>query len=123
MKRPILISLLVAALVVAYIKTGMLGDCIGIASFAGYALLPFLDRKRVRARLATFTFLFNGLFGMAQATIFLMLHGSCLVVSAHANHVIHSYLTFSGGIFLGVTLTLMFSGQLFPKRDDKEISN
>jgi drug/metabolite transporter (DMT)-like permease len=124
MKLQIVIIVLVAVLVFAYERTGLLGDCVGIGGFACYAFMPFYDQKRVRARWATFTILFNGLLGMAYATVYLMLHQGWLVVSSHTNHVIHTYLLVVGGIFLGVTLTLIFSGQLLGlKRDSQETRN
>src|ERR1035438_177196 len=114
-----IVIILAALVLVGCVHNGLIGDYIGIASFACYALFPFFDTKRVRARWATFTILFTGLFGMAYASVVLMLHSEWLVVGSHANNVIHSYLSFFGGIILGTTLTLMISGQLpGPKRDD-----
>src|SRR5580658_347294 len=121
MKCRTIYILLGLALVLACAKIRVLADCIGIFAFAWYAMLPFVNTKVVRARWARFTILFNGLFGMAYAAVFLMFHSGWLVASPHAKHVLNSYLSFAGGIILGVTLTLMFSGQLFATRcDDKE---
>jgi hypothetical protein len=114
--------IVVVALAVGCMHTSLLGDCIGIAGCAGYALLPFTDTKHVRARWATITIFSNGLLGVAYATVYLLLHGGWLMVDSHVNHVIHSYLHFAAGLFLGITFTLMFSGQLFgTKRDDQEV--
>jgi hypothetical protein len=122
MKWPILISFVVAALVASFLPTGTLGDCFGIASFACYALFPFLNTKRVRARWATFTILFSGLLGMSCASVYLMLHSGWLVVGSHTNHVIHTWLRVFCGILLGVAFTLIITGQLpGTKRDDQEI--
>jgi len=89
---------------------------------AAYALFPIIDRNRFRARWATYTFIFNGLFGMAYFTFYLMLHRRWLVVSSHERHVIYTFLRLAGAIFLVVTLILILSGQFFgSKREVKEI--
>ena len=123
MKWPFLIGIVIA-LVIGCMNAGIFLDSIGVAGCALYAVLPFIDRKYMRVRWATFTILFNGLFGVAYLSVHLMLHESWLVVSPHANHVIQSYLQTAGGIFWGITFTLIFSGQLLgTKREDKETSN
>lgn len=124
MKWRTIFILLGAALMLAFAKFKVLADCIGIVAFAWYAMLPFIDARAVRARWAKFTILFIGLFGMANQAVFLMFHSGWLAVSTHAKHILNSCMSFAGGIILGVTLTLMFSGQLFAtRRDDKENSN
>jgi len=121
MKWFILIICVVAVLVASFLPTGTLGDCIGIASFACYALFPFTNTKRVRARWGTFTIVFIGLLGMAYASVYLVLHSGWLVVGSHTNHVIHTWLRILGGILFGVTIILMMAGQLpGTKRDDPE---
>jgi len=124
MKWLILIICVVAVLAARFLPSGTLGDCIGIASFACYALLPFLNTTRVRARWAKFTIIISGLLGMVYASVYLMLHSGWLVVDSHSNHVIHIWLRLFAGIFLGVIFTLMIAGQLRgSKRDVKEIRN
>ena len=121
--RPIFI-LLGAAPALVCARFRVLADCMGIFAFAWYAMLPFIDTKAVRAPWAKFTILFIGLFGMANAAVFLMFHRGWLVASPHTKHVLNRCLPFAGGIILGVTLTLMFSGQLLgSRRHDKENSN
>jgi hypothetical protein len=121
MKRAILIGF-TAALLSGYILKGTFYDCIGIASYAVCALMPFLDRKHVREGWAKSAFLFFGLIGMADSVVYLTLHERWLVVDTNANHVIHRLLSFAGGIIVGIVFTLMLSGQLLgTKRDDKEI--
>jgi len=118
----IVIIIVVVALAVGCMRTGLPGDCIGIAGFAWYALIPFLDKRRVRARWATLTILFNGLLGVVYSSAYLMLHSGWLVVGSHANHAIRTWLLVVGGIFLGVTFTLMIAGQLpGAKRSDQEV--
>ncbi len=122
MKWRIVIIVLVAALVLAYMRTGLLGDCIGIAGFVWYALIPFLDRKRVRARWASFSILISGLLGAAMATLNLLRHSSLLVVSSETSHIIARYRPGFWGLMLGVMFMLMVSGQLLGTiREDQEI--
>jgi hypothetical protein len=105
-------------------NTGELLNFIEIAGCASYALLPFINRKRKRARWGTLTVLFNGLFGLVVASVDLALRESWLMVSTHAHYFIDAYLRSAGGIFLGVSLALIFSGQLFgARREDKANSN
>ena len=112
---------LVALLVLAYMRTGLLGDCIGIAGFVWYAIIPFLDRKRVRARWAIFSILISGLLGAAMTTLDLLRHSSLLVVSSETSHILARYRPVFWGLMLGVMFTLMVSGQLFGSiREDQK---
>lgn len=77
-------------------------------------MLPFIDSRAVRARWAKFTILFTGLFGMANAGVFLMLHSGWLVASPHAKYILNTWLPSAGGIILGVTLALILSGHCSP---------
>ena len=121
MKWRILIIVLVAVLVLAYIRTGLLGDCIGIASLVCYALLPFRRGRRVRTRWASFSIVFSGLLGAAMATLNLLRHSSLLVVSSETSHLIARYRQAFWGLLLGVMLILMVSGQLFGTiREDED---
>ncbi len=122
MKWRIVIMVLVAVLVLAFERTGLRGDCIGIAGFVGYALIPFLDRKRVRARWAIFSILFSGLLGAAMATLNLLRHSALLVVSSETSHTIAHYRPVFWGLILGVMVMLIVSGQLHGTiREDQEI--
>jgi hypothetical protein len=121
MKWRIIIIVLVAILVLAYIRTGLLGDCIGIASLVCYALLPFRRGRRVRARWASFSIVFSGLLGAAMSTLNLLRHSSLLVVSSETSHLIAHYRQAFWGLLLGVMLILMVSGQLFGTiREDED---
>lgn len=112
MKWLAFIIVLLGLLTIVCLRTGLVGDCVGIASCIWYALLPFLGPKRVRARRATLAIFFNGLLGVAFSSVNLMLHSGWLAVSDYTNHTIHSWLSFVGGIFLGVSFTLIVARQL-----------
>ena len=103
-------------------NTEILAYCFVIFCFAGIAALPFIQKSVVRARWAKFSMCLSGVIGIINAGISFMLYTGWLVVDSHVNHVIHSSQSFSGGLFLGIIFTLMFSGQLSGiKPDDQEI--
>jgi zinc transporter ZupT len=112
MKWLVFIIVSVGLLTIACLRTGLVGDCVGIASCIWYALLPFLGPKRVRARWATRMIFFNGLLGVAFSSVYLMLHSGWLAISYHTNHTIHSWLSFVGVIFLGLSFILIVTRQL-----------
>jgi len=122
MKWRIVIIVLVAVLVLAYMRTGLLDDCVGIAGFVWFALIPILDRNRVRAPWATFSIFFSGLLGAAMGTLHLLLHSSLIVVSHETNHLIDHCGSVVWGLLLGVTCMLVVSGQLpGPTREVQDI--
>ncbi len=112
MKWVMFIIVLVGVLTIVCLRTGLVGDCVGLGGCIWYALLPFIGPKRVRARWATLTIFFNGLLGAAYSAVYLMMHSGWLSVSKHTNHIIHSWLTVVALIFLGVSCTLIVARQL-----------
>jgi hypothetical protein len=120
MKWPAFIIVLAAVMTIAFVRTGLVGDCIGLFSFVWIGMLPFIDRKRVRARWANFSILFCGLLGVALATVSLLRHSGVLVVSNEASPIIARYRSVVGCVILGIILLLFVSGQLFgTKHEDK----
>jgi hypothetical protein len=122
MKWTVFIIVLVAVLTMVFLPTGLAGDCIGVAGFIWYALLPFLDRKRVRAHWAIFSIMFSGLLGVAMATLNLLRYSGMLEVSSHENHTIAYYSSFSHGLILGIIFLLLISGQMLGIRRDGQQS-
>ena len=123
MKWRIIIIVLVAVLVAAYVRTGLLGDCIGIGGFVWFALIPFLDRKRVRVRWATFCIVFCGLLGAVTTIVSLLRHAAIIVVSSDTSHIIAHYRAVVWGFLLGIMFVLMVSGQLLGTIRDEKLIN
>ena len=86
--------------------------CLVIISFAWIAILPFVQKKPVRARWAKISMCLCGVVGLVNAIISLILHVGWVVVSSHTAHQIHGYLLVLSGLFLGILLSLIISGQL-----------
>jgi hypothetical protein len=124
MKWLAFIIVIVALLMIVSLRTGLPGDCIGLAGFIWYTLLPFIDRKRVRAHWASFSILFSGLLGDAMATFSLLRHAGVFIVSSEMSHAITYYCSFVRGLILGIILTLFVSGQMLgTKREESAIKH
>jgi hypothetical protein len=124
MKWLAFIIIIVAFLVIVFLRAGLAGDCIGIAGFIWYGLLPVIDRKRVRAPWASFSILFSGFLGAAMAIFNLLRHVGVFVVSGEMSHIIAYYSSFVRGLILGTIFLLFISGQMLgTNREEQEVKH